>query len=396
MANSLMDLFSGGQQQPDSGLQQGGGIGGISNSLVGLGMGLLQPYNPWAGTNAWTNALQGYQTGAVLDQRTKQQQQQLAMEQARLKLAQQTANREPEAIRQLRAANVPQEKWADYLYPKQDQLTEGKITYREQDYPYLRDRSGNYTFPLGRPPGGPGATQAPAAAPAAVPFTGNDAFGTGPTGTLVPPSTAVPAPVGSSGPSGMVPPPLPGMEQELPSVQKKIREKQLEDYSKTQLKDPQQEAAAKQSASNVLTALDTAEKQVLNKGGLLPTTGVMGSKLQGVYQPSADLAATLNTIAGNISLDKLNAMRQASTTGASGLGAVTEPEHRMLMNSIAALEQSQGQEQLLANIRRVRATYDWIINRTDKNQPPPFAMQSATPGGGSGGTTKSGIKWTVQ
>jgi hypothetical protein len=78
MANSLMDLFSGSQQQPQDNLQQGGGISGMSNSLVGLGMGLLQPYNPWAGTNAWSNALQGYQTGAALDQRTKQQQQQMA------------------------------------------------------------------------------------------------------------------------------------------------------------------------------------------------------------------------------------------------------------------------------------------------------------------------------
>ena len=167
--------------------------------------------------------------------------------------------------------------------------------------------------------------------------------------------------------SGAIPPPLPGMEDELPSVQKAIRTKQLEDYSKTQLKDPQQTAAAQKSAADVLTALDTAEKQAINKGGLLPTTGILGGKLTQVYQPSADLSATLNTIAANISLDKLNAMRQASTTGASGLGAVTEPEHRMLMNSIAALEQSQGQDQLLANLKRVRATYDWIVNRTDKN-----------------------------
>jgi hypothetical protein len=399
MANSLMDLFSGSQQQPQDNLQQGGGISGMSNSLVGLGMGLLQPYNPWAGTNAWSNALQGYQTGAVLDQRTKQQQQQLAMEQARLKLAQQSANREPEAIRQLRAAGVPQEKWADYLYPKQDQLTEGKIVYREQEYPYLRDRAGNYTFPLGRPPGGPGAAPAPAAAPAGVPFTGNDPFGTGPSGT----TAGVPAAIAATGPapSGAVPPPLPGMENELPSVQKTVRQKQLEDYAKTQLKDPQQEAQAKQSAANVLTALDTAEKQALNKGGFLPTTGILGGKLTQVYQPSADLEATLKTIASNVSLDKLSAMRAAAPGGASGLGAVTEGEHALLQASIAAVSQSQGQEQLLANLKRVRATYDWIINRTDKNQPPPFVMSAGqqpatTGGGGGGGTTKSGIKWTVQ
>src|SRR4029453_12926709 len=94
------------------------------------------------------------------------------------------------------------------------------------------------------------------------------------------------------------------MEDEPWSVQKAIRQKQLEDYTKTQLKDPQQEAAAKTAASNVLTALDTAEKLAINKGGLLPTTGVLGGKLGPIYQPSADLSATLNTIAANVSLEK--------------------------------------------------------------------------------------------
>src|SRR5262245_60892636 len=103
MADSFADLFRGYGMSPGlGGYDQGGGLGGMSNSLIGLGMGLMQPYNPWAGTNAWTNALQGYQTGAALDQRTRAQQQQLAMEMARLKLSQQQANREPEAIRQLR------------------------------------------------------------------------------------------------------------------------------------------------------------------------------------------------------------------------------------------------------------------------------------------------------
>jgi len=228
MANSLMDLFSGSQQQPQDNLQQGGGISGMSNSLVGLGMGLLQPYNPWAGTNAWSNALQGYQTGAALDQRTKQQQQQLAMEQARLKLAQQSANREPEAIRQLRAAGVPQEKWADYLYPKQDEWKAGEVTEREQAYPYRANlRTGQYEWgPMGPPPSLAQRQQRAAPAPAGVPFTGGDPFGTGPTGALAPaPQAAVPAPIASGGPSGTEPPKPPGYDTWLPSVQKEYDKK---------------------------------------------------------------------------------------------------------------------------------------------------------------------------
>jgi len=180
------------------------------------------------------------------------------------------------------------------------------------------------------------------------------------------------------------------MENELPSVQKDIRKKQLEEHAKHATKDPQQEAAAKKSAADVLTALDTAEQQVANKGGFLPTTGIVGGALQNVYQPSKNLAGTLDTIKANVSLDKLTAMRAASTTGASGLGAVTEGEHKLLQASIAALDQSQSPEQLRANLKRVRATYEWIINRTDPNQPPPFSLRpdasQSTNGSGSAGT----------
>src|SRR5262245_32173075 len=101
-------IFGGGG---DDDYGQAPGLGGMSNSLIGLGMGLLQPYNPWAGTNAWSNALQGYQAGAAMDARTRQQQQELAMQKQRLAMAREQMNREPEAIRQLRAAGVPQEKW---------------------------------------------------------------------------------------------------------------------------------------------------------------------------------------------------------------------------------------------------------------------------------------------
>src|SRR5262245_32344412 len=133
---------------------QPAGLGGMSNSLIGLGMGLLQPYNPYQGTNAWTNALQGYQSGSLLDQRRAQQAQEMAMQREGLAMAREQMNREPEAIRQLRAAGVPQEKWAEYLYPKQDEWKEGKVTYREQDYPYrVNLRTGQYDWgPLG-PPG---------------------------------------------------------------------------------------------------------------------------------------------------------------------------------------------------------------------------------------------------
>jgi len=166
MANSLMDLFSGSQQQPQDNLQQGGGISGMSNSLVGLGMGLLQPYNPWAGTNAWSNALQGYQTGAALDQRTRQQQQQLAMEQARLKLAQQSANKEPEAVR-LWKLSEGNPAMRSALFPKADAGWKLWSNPDDDQTYWVNDKGEAHPFRLGQPPGSAGAAAVPSPVPSA-------------------------------------------------------------------------------------------------------------------------------------------------------------------------------------------------------------------------------------
>jgi len=69
MPNSLMDMF-----QPQDAAGQptdlGGALTGRSQSLIGLGLGLLSPSNPLRGESSWSNALQGYMGGAALDTRT--------------------------------------------------------------------------------------------------------------------------------------------------------------------------------------------------------------------------------------------------------------------------------------------------------------------------------------
>jgi len=75
MANSLMDLF-----QPRDPIGEptdfGNALASRSNSLIGLGLGLMQPTNPFKGVNAATNMLQGYESGSALDQRQTAMQQQ--------------------------------------------------------------------------------------------------------------------------------------------------------------------------------------------------------------------------------------------------------------------------------------------------------------------------------
>jgi hypothetical protein len=356
-------------------------------------MGLLSPYRP--GESPYANALQGFQAGSVADSNRGYRQAQLAQHAADRKQAQSNwekqFGREPEALRTMRAVGIDpaSPEGRALLYPKTDEWKEGKVTYREQDYPYRANlRTGQYEWgPMGAPPGmGAAGGSAPATNPyaggAAVPFVGG---GGGASASGEFPPSAVSATI--AGGQSAIPAPLPGMEKELPSVQKAVRQKQLEEAAKHATKDPQQEAAAKRSASDVLTALDTAERQVANTGGFLPTTGIVGGGLKNVYGPAKDLEKTLDTIKSNVSLDKLSAMRAASTTGASGLGAVTEGEHKLLQASIAALDQEQSPEQLRANLKRVRATYEWIVNRTDANQPPPFSLRqdSSQSTGSTGG-----------
>ena len=69
MPNSLMDMF-----QPQDAAGQPASLGDAftsrSNSLIGLGLGLLAPSNPLRGQSSWGQALEGFQGGAQIDART--------------------------------------------------------------------------------------------------------------------------------------------------------------------------------------------------------------------------------------------------------------------------------------------------------------------------------------
>ena len=79
MPASLMDMFSGRAPLEFSPTDAAGGqtdFGGAlasrSNSLIGLGLGLLQPSNPLRGQSTWGNALEGFQSGSGIDTRQAQ------------------------------------------------------------------------------------------------------------------------------------------------------------------------------------------------------------------------------------------------------------------------------------------------------------------------------------
>lgn len=110
----------------------------------------------------------------------------------------------------------------------------------------------------------------------------------------------------------------------------------------------------------VFGALDDIES--IRKNSRLPTTGAFGSLLAGIRgTPQHDIAQALDTVRANISFQRLNQMRAASPTGGA-LGSVTERELSLLQNSVAALEQSQSDEQFEKNLRRTRAIYERVIH----------------------------------
>lgn len=93
----------------------------------------------------------------------------------------------------------------------------------------------------------------------------------------------------------------------------------------------------------------------------LGRTGSAGfaARLPEMLQPQSaiDLGGSLNTIASRLTLDKLQQLKSASPTGASGLGALTEKEAGLLRDGVAALGQTQSPERLLENLAAVEKHY---------------------------------------
>lgn len=102
--------------------------------------------------------------------------------------------------------------------------------------------------------------------------------------------------------------------------------------------------------------LDPVFEDVLENANLW-TTGFLGQAGQYVGgTPQANLAANLNTLQANAAFDRLQAMREASSTGGA-LGQVSEIELQLLRDAMAALAQSQSPEQFKTNVQRLRDRY---------------------------------------
>lgn len=102
------------------------------------------------------------------------------------------------------------------------------------------------------------------------------------------------------------------------------------------------------------------------------TTGMLGGQILANIggTPAHDLNVLLGGITADLSLDEMQKMRAASPTGSTGLGQVTEAEHKIMRDRIAAVEQSTSPPILKRSLERLRRTYIDLIHDGEMPEDP--------------------------
>ena len=104
---------------------------------------------------------------------------------------------------------------------------------------------------------------------------------------------------------------------------------------------------------NILSAIDRARRLTGPQ-----TTGIAGAAMRRVPgSPAFDRAEAIETIRANLGFDRLQEMRDASTTGGA-LGAIAVQELDALRSTVASLNPDQSQEAFLQNLATVEQQYE--------------------------------------
>ena len=113
-----------------------------------------------------------------------------------------------------------------------------------------------------------------------------------------------------------------------------------------------QDTAALSSTESSLDRLATAANEVMRHPGLGRITGLLGAVPNIPGSAASDAAAKLQTLKAQVGFGVLQDMRNASKTGGA-LGQITERELAFLQNALAALENSQSEDQMKDSLQKI-------------------------------------------
>lgn len=118
-------------------------------------------------------------------------------------------------------------------------------------------------------------------------------------------------------------------------------------------------SSLKDQITFTLPDLQSAIDQI-DKGGSF-AAGNLSKWLEGkpfVGQAATDLERTLESLRSKVGFDKMKELKDLSAVGATGLGAVSNAEQRLLQSVKGSLERDQSPPNLRANLVRIKTFYE--------------------------------------
>lgn len=149
-----------------------------------------------------------------------------------------------------------------------------------------------------------------------------------------------------------------------PYMSPKQRKEEADAAKQEQAREAQRRFAL-QNAKTQMTSLGNALSMIPEPGsGVSWDTGFTGSVLS--IFPGTDarnLQAELDTIGSGSMLQTMQALKAASPTGATGMGALSDSEGKLLRESLGSLDTWQSPEQLRRNLLNIKKVYtDMLVS----------------------------------
>ena len=150
----------------------------------------------------------------------------------------------------------------------------------------------------------------------------------------------------------------------MPYMSPKQRKEEADAAKQEQAREAQRRFAL-QNAKTQMTSLGNALSIIPEPGsGVSWDTGLTGSVLSMLPGTDArNLQAELDTIGSGSMLQTMQALKAASPTGATGMGALSDSEGKLLRESLGSLDTWQSPEQLRRNLLNIKKVYtDMLVS----------------------------------